>query len=57
MCSYNSYFIDMYFVGHRRNPHLNQDTQASIQSYYATLKRWMKIDNHQLRGRRMDFLV
>jgi hypothetical protein len=57
MCSYNLYFVDMYLVGHRRNPHSNQDTQASIESYHAALKRWMKIDNHQLRGRRMDFLV
>ncbi|KAG0593276.1 hypothetical protein KC19_1G317700 [Ceratodon purpureus] len=47
----------MYLIGHRRNPHSNQDTQASIESYHAALKRWMKIDNHQLRGRRMDSLV
>ena len=47
----------MYLVGHRRNPHSNQDTQASIESYHAALKQWIKIDNHQLRGRRLDFLV
>ena len=51
MSSYNLYFVDMYLMGHCRNPHSNQDTQASIESYHATLKRWMKIDNHQLRGR------
>ena len=44
-------------MGHRRNPHSNQDRQASIESYYAVLKRWMKINNHELRGRRMDFLM
>ena len=49
--------IEMYLIGHRRNPHSNQDTQASIESYHGALKRWMKIDNHQLRRRRMDFLV
>ena len=47
----------MYFVGHRQNPHSNQDTQTSIESYHATLKRWRNIDNHLLRGQRMDFLV
>ena len=46
----------MYHVGHRRNLHSNQDTQAS-ESYHATLKRWMKIYSHQLRGRRLNFLV
>lgn len=47
----------MYLVGHRRNPHSNQDTQASIESYHAALKQWMKIDNHQLQCRRLGFLV
>ena len=47
----------MYLVGHRRNSRSNQDTQASIESYHVALKRWMKIDNHQLRGQRMDFSV
>ena len=51
------FFTEMYLIGHRRNLHSNQDTQASIESYHAALKRWMKIDNHQLRGRRMDSLV
>ena len=57
MTHFYLYCIEMYLVGHRRNPHSNQDTQASIESYHAALKRWMKIDNHQLRGRRLDFLV
>jgi hypothetical protein len=56
MSSYNLYFVDMYLVGHRQNPHSNQDTQISIESYHAALKRWMKINNHQLQGCRMDFL-
>ena len=55
MSSYNLCFIDI--MGHRQNPHSNQDTQTSIASYHAVLKRWMKIDNHQLRGHRINFLV
>ena len=55
MIFYYLYYIEMYLVGHRRNPHSNQDNQTSIKSYRPTLKRQMKIDNHQLRGRIMNF--
>ena len=44
MSSYNSYFIDIYVVGHHRNPHSNQDTQANIESYHTSLKRYIKIE-------------
>ena len=47
MSSYNLYFINMYIVDYCWNPHSNQDTQASIESYHAVLKHWMQIDNHQ----------
>ena len=57
MTSYDLYCIEMYLVGCRQNPHSNQDNQTNIESYHATLKQWIKIDNHQLRGRRLDFLV
>lgn len=46
MFSYDFYFIKMCLVGHRHNLHSNQDIHANIESYHATLKWWMKIDNH-----------
>ena len=36
---------------------LQSNTQASIESYHAALKRWMNIDNYQLQGRKMNSLV
>ena len=57
MTHFYLYCIEMYLVGHRRNSHSNQDTQTNIKSYHAALKRWMKVDNHQLRDRILDFLV
>ena len=47
----------MYLVSHRQNLHSNQNTQASIESYHAALKRWMKIDDHLRRGQIMNFLM
>ena len=55
--SYYLYFKEMYLVGQLKNPHSNQNTQASIESYHAALKQWIKIENHKLQGQRMDFLV
>ena len=57
MTHFYLYCIEMYLVGHRRNSHSNQDTQTNIKYYHAALKRWMKVDNHQLRDRILDFLV
>ncbi len=38
-------------------PHLNQDTQASIESYHGALKRYFSLETKGLRGRRIDWLV
>ena len=57
MTFYDLYCIEMYLMGCRQNLHSNQDNQTNIESYHATLKQWIKIDNHQLHGRRLDFLV
>ena len=50
-------FSEMYFIGHCRNRHSNQDTTSSTEAYHGALKRWMLVDNRDKHGRRIDFLV
>jgi hypothetical protein len=38
------FIVDLWMVGLRQVPHSNQDTQASIKSYYGTLKRWFSLE-------------
>jgi hypothetical protein len=50
-------WIEMYFIGHRRNLHSNWDTQSSIKEYYGALKLWMLVDNRDKQGRKVDFFI
>jgi hypothetical protein len=40
--------IDLWMVGLQRVPHLNQDTQASIEFYNGALKRWFFLETKGL---------
>lgn len=47
----------MFIVGHHQNPRSKKDTKANIESYLEASEWWTNIDNDQLQGRKVDFLV
>jgi hypothetical protein len=50
-------FVKLWMVGVWQVPHPNQNTHASIESYYGALKCWFALDIKGFRGHGIDRLV
>jgi hypothetical protein len=46
--------VEFWMVGLCWVPHLNQNTQANIESYHEVLKRWFFLETRGLRGHCID---
>jgi len=49
--------LELWIIDLRCMPHSNQDTQANIESYHGTLKRWFSLETKGFKRHWIDWLV